>query len=109
MTLDLELRTARWILAGALAVGAVVAHAAAGYSVTESQEGAVKVGMSTTEVQQILGHPARIINYPYAPGPTWTYRVLGPSPFGMTEFDVAFGSDGKVSNVSTQIIVGVGR
>jgi hypothetical protein len=109
MTSKINLRTTRWFLAAGLAFGAAAAQAASGVTVTESQEAAVKVGMTATEVQEILGRPAHVVSYFSAPGPTWTYQVFGAAPFGMTEFDVGFGSDGKVVTVGTRILGAGGR
>jgi len=74
-----------------------VAQSASGFTLTQSQESAVKVGMSTTEVQAILGFPARIHQYRTAPGATWTYQVVD-APFGRTEFNVDFGADARVTS-----------
>jgi HAMP domain-containing protein len=109
MTSKINLRTTRWLLAAGLAFGAAAAQAASGVSVTESQETAVKAGMSTTEVEQILGRPAHVVSYRSAPGPTWTYHVFGATPFGMTDFDVSFGADGKVLWASERVLGGAGR
>jgi HAMP domain-containing protein len=109
MTSRISLRATRWLLAAGLAFGAVAAQAASGVSVTESQETAVKAGMSTTEVEQILGRPAHVVSYRSAPGPTWTYHVFGATPFGMTDFDVSFGADGKVLWASERVLGGAGR
>jgi hypothetical protein len=95
-------------LAAALAFGTATAQAANGVTVTESEGALVKVGMSAAEVQQILGRPAHIFSYRSAPGPTWTYNVVG-APFGMTELDVSFDPDGKVASVGTRILGGAGR
>ena len=109
MTSRIKLRTTRWLFVAGLAFGAAAAQAASGVSVTESQETAVKVGMSTTEVEQILGRPAHIVSYRNAPGPTWTYHVFGANPFGMTDFDVSFGADSKVVWASERVLGGAGR
>ncbi len=109
MTSRINLRTTRLLFACGLAFGAAAAQAASGISVTASQEAAVKVGMSTTEVEQILGRPAHIVSYRNAPGPTWTYHVFGANPFGMTDFDVSFGADGKVLWASERVLGGAGR
>jgi hypothetical protein len=109
MTSKINLRTTRWLLVAGLAFGAAAAQAASGVSVTESQETAVKVGMSATEVEQILGRPAHVVSYRSAPGPTWTYHVFGATPFGMTDFDVSFSADGKVLWASERVLGGAGR
>ena len=98
----INLRTTRWLLAAGLAFGVAAAQGATGYNVTESQRGAVSYGMTSSEVQQILGRPAHIIMYRGAPGPTWTYTVLG-AVFGTTELDVDFGSDGTVKSVGERV------
>ncbi len=94
MTSKISLRTIRRLLAVGVAFGAVAVQAASGVSVSRSQETAVRVGMSATEVQQILGRPAQVVNYRSSPGPCWTYYVVGAD--GEIEFGVDFGSDGKV-------------
>jgi hypothetical protein len=109
MKSKINLRAARWVLAAGLAFAAAAAQAASGVTITASQETAVKVGLSATEVEQILGRPAHIVSYRNAPGATWTYHVFGPSPFGMTDFDVSFGADGKVAWVSERVLGGAGR
>jgi hypothetical protein len=108
MTSKINLRTSRWLVVAGLAFGVAAAQAASGVSVTESQETAVKVAMSAAEVEQILGRPAHIVSYRNAPGPTWIYHVVG-APFGMTDFDVSFGADGKVLWASERILGGAGR
>ena len=62
--------------------------------------------MSATEVQQILGRPADVFNYRSAPGPTWIYQV--GERFGPTEFDVDFGSDGKMISASERTLTSGG-
>lgn len=103
MRSKINLRTSSCLLAAGLAFGAAAAQAASGVTITESQETRVAVGMSTAEVQQNLGRPADIVKYRNASGPTWTYEVVG-APFGMTDFDVNFGSDGKVASVGERVI-----
>jgi hypothetical protein len=103
MKSTISLRMSSYLLAAGLAFGAAAAQAASGVTITESQETNVAVGMSTTEVQQNLGRPADIVKYRNAAGPTWTYEVFG-APFGMTDFDVNFGSDGKVVSVDERVI-----
>ena len=103
MKSNINLRAIRWLLTAGLAFGAAAAHAASGVSITQSQETRVAVGMSATAVQQNLGRPADILRYRNEPGPTWTYEVVG-APFGMTEFDVDFGSDGKVVSVGERVL-----
>jgi hypothetical protein len=95
MTSRINLHATRWLFAAAIAVGAAYAQAASGVAVTRSQEIAIKAGMSATEVLQILGRPADVFHYRIAPGPSWTYHLVGGS-YSTHEFDVDFGADGKV-------------
>ena len=95
MTLQLASRISVWLLSTVLAFYAAVAQAAGGFSITQSDEGRVTVGMTQAEVQQVLGPPARTRHYPNSPGPSWSYDVRG-APFGRTDFDIDFGADGKV-------------
>ncbi len=87
-------RFAGWLLAGLAAISAEV-QADNGFTVTTSRESAVAIGMSTSEVRQLLGRPARAVRYGNSPGPVWTYRVVDPL-FGRTEFNIEFGADEKV-------------
>ena len=89
-------RFTHWLMAAGLAFIAA-AQSASGFTLTQSQESAVKVGMSTTEVQAIPGAPARIHQYRTEPGPTWTHQVVG-ALFGRAEFNVDFGADGRVTS-----------
>lgn len=95
MKSKISLRTTRWLLAIGLAFGAAAAQAALGVAVTKTQQTAVKVGMSAAEVQLILGRPAQIFNFRSEAGLSWTYYLVG-TPYGTTEFDVDFDSDGRV-------------
>lgn len=108
MASKINLRTTGWLLAAGLTFGTAEAQAASGITVTGRQETAIKVGSSAAEVQQILGRPALVVRYRNAPGPTWTYFVVGMLPFGPSEFDVDFGPDGNVAGTGTRII-GKGR
>jgi hypothetical protein len=95
-------RILRWLLTAGLALCAAAAQAAGGFSITQSDEASVAVGMSEAEVQQNLGPPARTRQYRGGPGPTWTYEVRG-APFGRTDFDIDFGADGKVVSTSERL------
>ena len=95
-----------WLLAGLL-LSSAAAQAASGFSVTTSQEAGVTIGMSASEVQQLLGRPAFVNRYHNAPGPTWTYKVLDPI-FGRTDFLVDFGADQRVINKGELLLGGVG-
>ena len=98
-----NLRATRWLLAAGLAFGVAAAQAAGGVQITQVQEATVAVGMTTAEVQQNLGRPADVVTYPNALGPTWIYEVVG-APFGVTDFDVTFGSDGKVATAAENVL-----
>ena len=100
-------RAGRWLSTAVLAFSAAAAGAQNGVTITQSHEAFVTVGMSSTEVDRALGRPARIVTYRDAPGPTWTYHVVG-APFGMTDFDVSYGADGRVLFASERIIGGAG-
>ena len=102
MTSRINLRTTRWLLAAGLASGVAAAHGATGYTITENQANVVAYGMTTSEVQQILGRPANVVMYRSAPGPTWTYRVIG-TVFAATELDIDFGADGTVKSVGERV------
>ena len=82
-------------LLAALVLSSTVAQADNGFTIATSRESAVALGMSASEVQQLLGRPARAVRYRNAPGPTWTYRVTDPL-FGKTEFIIEFGPDERV-------------
>ena len=85
---------ARWVLAGLLAASAG-AQAADGFTISTSRENDIAIGMSASEVRQLLGRPARAVRYRSAPGPTWTYTVVG-ALFGRTDFNIDFGADERV-------------
>jgi hypothetical protein len=85
---------ARRLLSVAFALVAVAAQAAGGVSIKRTQEAAVRLGMNTSEVQQILGRPAEVFKYRSAPGPSWRYRIVEST--GAVDFDVDFDSDGRV-------------
>lgn len=90
-------QVARALLAAALLGGVAAAQAAAGYTVESSQESLVTPGMSASEVEAVLGHPAKNVQYGNEPGPTFSYRLAGDQ---QTLFDVDFDADGKVLAVS---------
>ena len=89
---------------GELAFTAAEAQAASGFTVTTSRESVVAIGMSTSEVEQLLGRPARAVRYRNTPGPVWTYRVVDPL-FGRTEFNIEFGSDERVM-AKGEVVIG---
>jgi hypothetical protein len=86
-------------LTGSLLAGLVLISAQAradnGFTITTSRENVIAIGMSTSEVRQLLGRPARAVKYRNTPGPVWTYRVIDPL-FGRTEFNIEFGADERV-------------
>jgi hypothetical protein len=100
MTLHRNPFTARRLLAAGLFLGVAAAHAASGYNVTKGQEALVAPGMTASEVQQALGHPAINIHYRNEPGPTFTYHVLGDT---QTVFDVDFSASGVVLSASERM------
>ena len=102
MKSNIKLRTIPWLFAAGLAFGAAGAQGASGVTITQSQETTVGVGLSAAQVEQILGPPAAIFRYGTGAGPTWTYVVNGVT-FGTTDFDVDFGSDGKVMSVGERV------
>ena len=105
MTSKLNLRCTGWLLAG-LALSSAEALGQGGVTVSTSQESAVAIGMSASEVRQLLGRPARADRYRNAPGPTWTYNVVG-AVFGKTEFVIDFGPDERVIAKGEQVVVRV--
>ena len=92
----------RSLLAASLLV-VVEAQAANGITVTTNDEDAIAIGMSTSEVHNLLGRPERVNRYWNAPGPVWTYRVVAPL-FGKTEFNVEFSADQRVIAKSEYVV-----
>jgi hypothetical protein len=103
-----NLRASGWPIAAGLVFFSAAAQGQSGVTITQSEETRVRVGMSTAEIERAMGRPARIINYRNAPGPTWTYHVVG-APFGMTDFDVSFDAEGRVLWASERVLGGAGR
>ncbi len=87
----------------ALLLGMAGAIAAGGYTIQRSQETLVRPGMTTQEVLQALGPPARNMQFGARKGPTWTYNVSGPAE-PTVYFDVDFGADDKVMSVSERVL-----
>ena len=98
-----SLRLTGWLLVGLVSMSAE-ARAAGGFTVTTSGENVVTIGMSMSEVQQLLGRPERAARYGNTPGPVWTYRVVDPL-FGKTEFNVEFGANERVM-AKGEIVIG---
>ena len=90
------------LLAG-LVLSSAEAQADNGFTITTSRESVIAIGMSATEVRQLLGRPARAVRYPHAPGATWTYKVIDPL-FGRTEFNIEFGPDDRVITKGEMVI-----
>ena len=103
MNSEFNPRPIGWLLAGLVVISAG-AHADAGFTITTSRENVIAIGMSTAEVQQLLGRPARDVRYRSSPGPVWTYRVVDPL-FGKTEFHVEFGPDDRVM-AKGEVVIG---
>ena len=93
----------RRLIVGAFSIVSALAQAVSGFNITQSDESKVAIGMNMTDVQRSLGPPERVFRYPTQPGLTWTYNVVG-APFGITKFDIQFGTDGKVVSASESII-----
>jgi hypothetical protein len=90
-------------LLAALVLVSVWAQADNGFNIARDREDAVTIGMSTSEVRQLLGRPARAFTYRSAPGPTWTYGVIDPL-FGKTEYNIDFGVDERVISKGEMVI-----
>jgi len=95
LKLEFDSRLTGWLLVAGLVLTSTEALAANGFSVTTSGENVIAIGMSTSEVRQLLGTPARTARYGNTPGPVWTYKVVDPL-FGRTEFNVEFSADDRV-------------
>ena len=89
------------IIVAALAAAAFAAHAAHGFSVTRSQQAAVRIGMTSDEVRQVLGRPAQVFVFRNSPGPSWIYRT---TIAGDSVFEIEFGADGRVISARERII-----
>lgn len=101
--LSISLRTTGRLLAVALAIGSAAVQAANGISITRSQERAVRIGMNAAEVQHVLGRPAGVSKFRNAPGPIWRYHLV--EAYGAIEFDVDFGSDGRVISARERLLL----
>lgn len=81
-------------------LGACVAHAAKGYTITPDQAEKVTPGMTADEVQQTLGPAALVEKFRNEPGgPTWTYRILANGTLESV-LNVDSSSNGQVASVS---------
>jgi hypothetical protein len=88
--------SSRWTVLATLLFMLGTAQAASGHNVTPQQEEQIRPGMSTSEVQRLLGRPMENIRYRNAPGPIWFYDVIGMIVPVPTIFEVAFDAEGKV-------------
>jgi hypothetical protein len=90
--------------AAALVAGLALASTAqatpAGFTVLNPQEASIKTGMSSAEVRDILGRPARLQKFRNQPGPTFAYHVVGKND---TVFEIDFSADDKVTGSSERI------
>jgi outer membrane protein assembly factor BamE (lipoprotein component of BamABCDE complex) len=87
--------TTRWLLAAALVLGAASANAA--FSVTQSQESQVTVGMNQSQVRSAIGIPFRVSGYSNGAGvSTWTYYMGMDRTHDIT-FQVDFNASGNVT------------
>jgi len=84
-------------LVSAMALG----HAAGGISVTKREAQTIQAGMSTDDVQRLLGRPASNVQYRNEPGPIWLYHVN--DAVDPVFFEVAFSRDGKVAGTSQYV------
>lgn len=87
------------VLALLASIGSV--QAAGGISITQSEARRVTSGMSTAEVERLLGRPASNVKYRSDPGPIWLYHVT--DAIDPVFFEIAFGSDGRVSGTSQYV------
>jgi hypothetical protein len=95
--------TARTLLVAAMLAATSAAFSATGFTLMQSQEAKITVGMSRDDVRSLLGRPAHNVKYRAEPGRSWTYGVLGNGVADNTVFDVDFGADGKVLQSSERI------
>jgi outer membrane protein assembly factor BamE (lipoprotein component of BamABCDE complex) len=93
----------RIILAAGIALATSAAFSAQGFTLTPMQEKQVTVGMSRADVRGMLGRPSHNMKFANEPGRTWTYGVVGTGVADNTVFDVDFGADGKVMQVSERV------
>ncbi|MDP3651391.1 MAG: outer membrane protein assembly factor BamE [Rhodoferax sp.] len=107
--MELNHQVRQWSVVVGLALGAIVANAQDGFTVSPYQESLVKPGMSKSEVQQVIGRPSRDASYGVAPGSTWVYGITGRVNDGIAEnndtvFEVDFGSDGRVISAKERVL-----
>jgi outer membrane protein assembly factor BamE (lipoprotein component of BamABCDE complex) len=77
------------------------AQAAGGISVTQQEARRITTGMSSDEVQRLLGRPASDVQYRNEPGPIWLYHVT--DAIDPVFLEISFDRDGKVANISQYV------
>jgi outer membrane protein assembly factor BamE (lipoprotein component of BamABCDE complex) len=95
--------TTRIILTAGLILATTAAFSATGFTLMQTQEAQISVGMSRADVHSLLGRPAHNVKYMNEPGRTWTYGVLGNGVAENTVFDVDFSADGKVMRFNERV------
>ena len=95
--------TSRTVLACGMLLASSAAFCATGFTLMQAQEAQITVGMSRSEVRDLLGRPAHNVKYMNEPGRSWTYGVLGTAVPRNTVFDIDFSADGKVIQASERI------
>ena len=106
--MELNHQVRQWSVVVGLALGAIVANAQDGFTVTPYQQSLVKPGMSKSEVQQVIGRPSRDARYGIAPGSTWIYGITGAVSDQITNtrtiYEIDFGNDGRVISARERIL-----
>ena len=95
--------TIRTLLAAGLVLATSAVFSATGFTLMQTQEAQITVGMSRADVRGLLGRPSHNLKYMNEPGRTWTYGVLGTGVAENTVFDVDFSADGKVLHVNERV------
>lgn len=85
----------------ALSLFGTAAYGAGGISVTKREAQTIQAGMSTADVQRLLGQPASNVQYRNEPGPIWLYHVT--DAIDPVFFEIAFDRDGKVAGTSQYV------
>jgi outer membrane protein assembly factor BamE (lipoprotein component of BamABCDE complex) len=94
---------ARTILVASMLLATSAVFSATGFTLMQSQEAKVTVGMSRADVLSALGRPAHNLKYINEPGRSWTYGVLGTAVPRNTVFDIDFTADGKVLQTAERV------
>ena len=93
----------RAILASGLLLATSAAFSASGFTLLQSEEKEITIGMSRANVRDLLGRPAHNVKYMNEPGRSWTYGVTGTGVPRNTVFDIDFSADGKVVQVNERV------